>query len=276
MNVEEKLWFEIFQTKLGEVIDRYRPDLIWFDAAMESIPETYHLNFLAFYLNRAHRWNQEVVIATKGLDYPREISIEDFEKGRPDELTDFPWLTDDTIGTYGWCYTHDMELKPFSRVLHNFIDIISKNGCLLLNISPRADGTIPEDQRDLLLQLGSWLRVNGEAVYNTRPWEIYGEGPTRLEKSGRFSSEVDYTAQDIRFTRSKDRKHFFIHLLGWPGNSVKIKSLSSEAKNLGVIRRISLLSTGELLSFKRDVSGLIIELPSNPPISEAYVLKLEL
>ena len=216
MNIDEELFNRIFQAKLGEVIDKYRPDLIWFDGQMTLIKEPYHLQFLAYYFNNAKQWGRDVVVTTKKKQYPPEISVEDFEKGRMDRLTDTCWLTDDTISTGSWCYTKDLGIKPANEVLHVLIDIASKNGCLLLNISPKSDGTIPDNQRQVLGALGEWLKVNGEAIYNTRPWLTHGEGPTRLGKSGGFVRRVTYSAADIRYTRSKDGRTLYATALGWP------------------------------------------------------------
>ena len=205
-NVSETLFNKIFLAKLGEVIDKYQPDLIWFDGQMSQIQDPYHLRFLAYYFSSARKWGRDVVVTTKKHQYPPEISVEDFEKGRTNRLTEFCWLTDDTISMGSWCYTTKLKIKSTRKVLHDFIDIVSKNGCLLLNISPKADGTIPAVQRKVLLGLGAWLKVGGEAIYNTRPWLAFGEGPTRLKKSGGFVGHPTYTPKDIRYTRSKDGK----------------------------------------------------------------------
>lgn len=183
MNIDETLFDKMFQANLGEVIDRYQPDLMWFDGQMQLIPEPYHLNFLAYYFNQARKWGREVMVTTKKLQYPQEVSVLDFEKGRAGALTPYPWLNDDTISTGSWCYTADLQIKPAVQVLHDFIDAVSKNGQLLLNISPKADGTIPQDQRACLLAIGGWLKANGEAIYNTRPWLEYGKARTHSRRA---------------------------------------------------------------------------------------------
>ncbi len=198
MNIDETLFDRIFQTKLGEVIDKYQPDMIWFDGQMQLIPDQYHRNFLAYYFNKAKAWGGEPMVTTKKLQYPQEVSVLDFEKGRANALTPWPWLNDDTISTGSWCYTSTLKVKPAVQVIHDFIDAVSKNGQLLLNISPKSDGTIPRDQRECLLGIGKWLATNGEAIYATRPWLECGEGPNRLKKSGSFTGSVSYTDKDIR------------------------------------------------------------------------------
>ncbi len=277
MNIPEELFYKIFQSKLGEVIDKYQPDLIWFDGRLEEIAEPYHLKFLAYYFNQAKQWGRDVVVTTKGHDYPPEIAVQDFEKGRANELTEYVWLTDDTISMGSWCYTDTLEIKSTSRVLHDFIDIVSKNGCLLLNISPKADGTIPENQRQVLLGMGQWLKVNGEAIYNTRPWLVFGEGPTLLKKGGGFVGHLVYTPQDIRYTQSKDGKTLYAIALGWPESTqLTLKSVKIRKAGVG---KVELLGHDQPLKFNVNAKKqLVIDVPalneSQRPCKHAYVFKL--
>ena len=278
-NVSEELFNKIFLTKLGEAIDRYRPDLIWFDGRMEDIQDPYHRRFLAYYFNNAKKWGRDVVVTTKGHDYPPEVSVEDFEKGRANRLTEFCWLTDDTISMGSWCYTRDLKIKSTAKVLHDFIDIVSKNGCLLLNISPKADGTIPEIQRKVLLGMGEWLKVNGEAIYDTRPWLAFGEGPTRLRKGGGFVGHVAYTAKDIRYTRSKDGRTLYAIVLGWPeGGAVTLTGVKVDMENAEG-GKVGLLGWDKLLPCSvNDRKQPVIDVSSieggRRPCKHAYTFKL--
>jgi len=271
MNVDETLFNKIFQAKLGEVIDRYQPDLIWFDGQMQLIPEPYHLQFLAYYFNQARRWGREVMVTTKKLQYPQEVSVLDFEKGRANALTPYPWLNDDTISTGSWCYTADLAIKPAVQVLHDFIDAVSKNGHLLLNISPMADGTIPQNQRDCLLALGAWLKANGAAIYGTRPWLEYGEGPTVLAKSGSFTGSVAYGPRDIRYTRSKDGRTIYAIALGWPQEGLQPTILQIDDATGG---RVELLGHPGALRYQVRGKRLRVEVPARPVGDYAYVFKL--
>ena len=278
MNVSEEFFNQIFQAKLGEAIDKYQPDLIWFDGQMSQIHDQSHLRFLAYYFNNAKKWNRDVVVTTKKKQYPPEVSVEDFEKGRMDKLTDYCWLTDDTISMGSWCYTKDLQIKPVTRVLHDFIDIVSKNGCLLLNVSPMANGIIPDDQRHVLLELGKWLELNGQAIYETRPWLTFGEGPTQMKKSGSFvGHDVKYTWRDIRYTRSKDNKTLYAIVMGWPQTAelnLSIVKVDSE-KNA----KVTLLGYDKLIEYKVNAQKqLVINVPdlneSQRPCKYAYVFKL--
>lgn len=271
MNIEETLFHRIFIAKLGEVIDRYQPDLIWFDGQMQFIPDEYHRKFLAYYFNQARRWGRDVMVTTKKLQYPQEVSVLDFEKGRANALTPYPWLNDDTISTGSWCYTQDLQIKPAVQVLHDFIDAVAKNGHLLLNISPMADGTIPPNQRDCLLALGAWLQRNGEAIYGTRPWLDYGEGPNVLSKSGSFAGSVAYDARDIRYTRSRDDCTLYLIALGRPGASFSPSSLQIDEESGG---RVELLGHPGTLKFQVRERRLAIEPPPDAAPQLAYVFKL--
>jgi len=276
-NVAEELFNQIFLAKLGEVIGKYQPDLIWFDGQMTQIQTPYHLRFLACYFNRAAKWGRDVVVTTKKHQYPPAVSVEDFEKGRMNRLTDFCWLTDDTISLGSWCYTANLRIKPASRVLHDFIDIVSKNGCLLLNISPKSDGTIPAEQRRVLLEMGAWLKVNGEAIYSTRPWLAFGEGPSRVGKSGSFTRGVAYTWRDVRYTRSKDGQAVYAIVLGWPeGATLALTAPLVEGAEGG---KVELLGYGKPLTHKvSEAKQLVIGLPAlgeaERPSRHACVLKL--
>lgn len=235
----EKVWFG----KLKEVIDNYQPDIIWFDSWLDQIPEEYRQKFAAYYLNAADEWDKEVVIVRKQQDLPLEISINDHEKSREPKALKELWMTDDTFSTGSWCYTEDLVIKPTDKVLHSLIDAVSKNGILLLNISPMANGTIPDNQRNGLLEMGAWLKKNGEAIYNTRPWIHAAEGPTS-EPDGGFKDHrkflnLEYSSKDIRYTASKDGKTIYAITLGIPKNNenliftsfanddIKVKNVSS-------------------------------------------------
>ena len=271
----EQLWL----AKLVEVIDAYQPDLIWFDSWLDRISEGRRAEFIAYYLNRAKQWDRDVVITFKQDDLPSDVGLEDFERGRLNELSEHCWLTDDTItADRSWCYVKDVPLKTTGYLVHVLADIVSKNGCLLLNIAPKADGTIPEDQRQVLLGLGKWLEVNGEAIYATRPWRTFGEGPTRLEKSGGFVEEVEYTAQDMRFTESKDGKTIYVISLGRPaGAEVAVKAMATGSEYLSSeIAAVEMLGSRQKTDWSRDADGLHLSFPADAQSDHAFVWRLTL
>ena len=272
---EDQLWYD----KLKEIIDLAEPDIIYQDVHLDKIGETQLLNFLSYYYNQANSWNREVVATYKdGFNSHGEVF--DYERGGPADLTSPYWLTDDSVSSTSWCYTEGIGYYTAPLLLHAMIDRVSKNGTVLLNIAPKADGTIPQGQRDILLGMGDYLKRFGESVYSTRAWTAYGEGPTKMG-GGTFMNPNLGTAQDIRFTRNKANTTLYATVLGWPGSSLTIKTLSSSRINLGSLASIQLLdnTAGTYInvpSGTQDASGLKVTLPSSsaPFSAPMYVLKL--
>lgn len=277
----EEVWLE----KHREIIDKYRPDIIWQDFNLAELSEEVLLEFLAYYYNRADEWDKEVVNTYKDA-LNHEVGVLDYERGGPVGLTDYYWLTDDAISRSSWCYTEGITYYSPVEVLHGFLDRISKNGNLLLNISPKADGSIPGGQKEILLTMGDWLGKYGEAVYDTRAWEKFGEGPTQMgaghhhgEGAG-FIPPTAGTSADIRFTRSKNNRDLYAILLGWPedGSSVSVNTLSEENISLDNLEGVVLLGPGEddyiPVEHAQDDKALHLTLPSGPAEEPAYVIKL--
>ncbi|GAA1558873.1 alpha-L-fucosidase [Dactylosporangium maewongense] len=272
---EQQLWYD----KLREVIDGYQPDILWQDFNLSQLPESRRLDFLSYYYNRAVAWNKEVVATYKdGFNTRGEVF--DFERGGPAGIQSPYWLTDDSISSSSWCYTVGIGYYSANALLHALIDRVSKNGNMVLNIAPMADGTIPSGQRTVLLSIGDYLRRFGESVYSTRAWSAYGEGPTQMG-GGTFQTPRTGTAQDIRFTRSKDNRVLYATILGWPGSTVNITTLSASRINLGTLTSVQLLGSTagtyiNLPTRTQDGGGLRITMPSGtaPYSAPAYVVKL--
>jgi alpha-L-fucosidase len=272
----EALW----SAKLKEIIDDYQPDIIWQDFNLHKISESALLGFLSYYYNKAAEWNKEVVATYKDGLNPR-CAVLDFERGGPADITENYWLTDDAISSSSWCYTEGIGYYSKKQILHGFLDRISKNGNLLLNISPRADGTIPQEQKDILLAMGAWLKKYGEAVYSTRAWEKYGEGPTLMGAGhGIFTAPAEGTASDIRYTRSKDNRTLYAILLGWDEGQkeITLASLATKDIDLKHLKSVALID-GEAgkylpLKYRQDEEGFTISLPERSDEEMAYVIKL--
>lgn len=275
-NVPKAQFFANWLAKLQEVIDAYGPDLIYFDGELSKLPDSVLRQFAAYYINDAIREGREVVITHKNGELPKEVSLIDLEKGRMDEQTDFFWLTDETIAHGSWSYTETLEIKPAKEIIHVLIDIVSKNGVLMLNISPRASGVIPAEQQAVLLEIGDWLETFGEAIYGTRTWKIYGEGPTRLGESGHFLEWKAYSAEDIRFTTKGDDLYMIV--LGWPGPGQDVLVKSVNPANLGkqAITNVSLVGLDDPVDWDMDEKGFRFVTPSEAPDSTAFVVKLTL
>jgi len=266
--------------KHKEIIDHYKPDIIYQDFNLHIISQSVLLEFLAYYYNQAVEWNKEVVATFKdGLN--TRCAVLDYERGGPADITDNYWLTDDAVSSSSWCYTEGIGYYSQKQILHGFLDRISKNGNMILNISPKADGTIPQEQKDILLAMGAWLKKYGEAVYATRAWEKYGEGPTKMGGAhGVMGAPIEGTARDVRYTRSKDHATLYAILLGWEQGQKEIilKSLASdrvEGKNLKSVELINGVAGKYLpLTFKQEAKGLCVNLPERSFVEMAYVIKL--
>lgn len=271
----EKVWLG----KVKEVVDKYQPDIIWFDSWLDEIPEQYRYEMAAYYLNEADKWGKEVVIVRKQDDLPLDFSVDDLEKSRKNRLEEKSWMTDETISKGSWCYTENLKIKSTADLVHVLIDIVSKNGVLLLNVSPKSDGTIPEDQQKALLGIGEWLKVYGESIYGTRPWYTYGEGPTK-EPEGKFENneeflKIKYSYKDARYTTKG--KTLYAHLLGWP--PTKTITLTSFAKGEvpegNEIANVTLLGSDAEIKWEMTDKGLQLTLPAKKTSEFAPVFKIE-
>jgi alpha-L-fucosidase len=198
------------------------------------------------------------------------------ERGQLAGIRPLMWQTDTSVSKNSWGYIHNHDYKTAGAIIGDLVDIISKNGVLLLNIGPRPDGTIPEPEEAMLLEIGQWLAVNGEAVYGTRPWRVFGEGPTEVV-DGSFgdTKRASFTSQDIRFTAREDT--LYAISLGWPENGrLTIKTLAKGSVNCPLeIAYIQLLGVEAPLKWERDAEGLTIDLPATKPCDHAYALKIQ-
>jgi len=238
-----------------ELIDQYQPDILWYDNGVNGrLFDPLKLKVAAHYYNRAaNDWKKQVSISTKGHDSkegPAYLagSIMDFERSSraPKDVTDYVWEVDEPVLRRFGYTTDPMTTKP-ADVIRLLIDCTSRNGTLLLNISPKADGTIPDEQQALLLEIGKWLDVNGEAIYGTRPWRAAGEGK-------------------VRFTTKDDTLHAIF--VDWPGDQAVIPALAAD-KTPGEISEITLLGRDGKLTYSRDASGLKVTMPTDRPAANA-------
>ncbi|KAB6149026.1 alpha-L-fucosidase [Bacteroides xylanisolvens] len=261
--------------RLEELMGNYEPDIIWFDNRMDIIGEKYRKQFLADYYNKAQQWGKEVVCTYKSKDMAEGTAVLDLERSRMSDKRPFCWLTDDSIDWGAWCNVSDPNYKTTNRLIDFLVDVVSKNGAVLLNVTPTAEGVMPKGVVTRLLEMGEWLKLNGEAIYDTRPWEIYGEGPQRIVE-GHLSENknADAVAEDIRFT-TRDGNLYAI-ALDWPADrKLVIRSLSSGNSYLKKrIKGVSMLGAKEKLMWKQTDKGLEVTFPEKRPCDFAYVLKL--
>ena len=256
-----------------ELVNKYQPQLFWFDWWIEQpAMDPYRKSFASYYYNKGLEWNKGVVLNYKNVSFPDGTAVLDIERGKLTGIRELPWQTDDAVGFKSWGYIPDDSYKSAKYLITNLVDIVSKNGNLLLNIGPRSDGTIPEEQQQLLLSIGKWLDVNGEAIYGTRPWKTFGEGPTEVI-GGSFGDDKmkPFTAADIRFTTKGDV--LYAIALDVPATAVNIKSLSLKSNN-GTVAGIELLGSNEKIIWSQKADALVIQPLKNYPSENAVAFKI--
>jgi alpha-L-fucosidase len=199
----------------------------------------------------------------------------DIERGQLAASRPLYWQTDTAVAKTSWGYVANQDYKTVDSLVDDLVDIVSKNGCLLLNIGPRPDGTIPEPEEAMLREIGRWLAVNGEAIYGTRPFAVFGEGPTAVVE-GPFADtkRKAFTAEDVRFTARKGA--IYAILLAWPEDGkATIRSLARGKSTLpGELARVELLGSSDAVKWTRAADGLHVELPKARPSEYALALRL--
>ena len=277
-----------FYDRVKDLVDNYHPDLLYFDDSVlpfEKINPAYGLSIAANLYNTSARWHgrNESVMTCKDLNpMQRQALVYDIERGKAADILPFPWQTDTCIGS--WHYQRSLldkhQYKTAGAVIHMLVDIVSKNGNLMLNIPVRGDGSIDYDEMTCLEGIAQWMKVNSECIFSTRPWKIYGEGPSAgKEEKGRFGGLKDtgkaYTAQDIRFT-TKGQALYAI-ALGWPADGqLVVKSLAKISGDdpANKIKAVTLLGGSGKLAWSQTADGLIVKLPSQKTSDFTCVIKV--
>jgi len=276
---ESEEFLKFWMDKVREVINKYKPDYLWFDFGWQEPGfEPYKKELLAYYYNKAESWSKKVVVSYKNDHLPEDVAVLDLERGMLDTLSKKKWITDTSVDLKSWCFIKDPEYKSLNTIVDNLADRVSKNGNLLLNIGPKPDGTIPEKQKNLLLGIGEWLEVNGDAIFGTRPWVKFGEGPAG-QIGGHMTEQRTksiYTPKDIRFTRKGNS--LYVIALDWPEDGqLIVESLNANVKiSTGRINTVSMLGSDEKIEWERVDDGLTIHFPDKKPCEHAFVFKIEL
>jgi alpha-L-fucosidase len=290
-NAAETAYIEKFFKRTKQVWDDYQPDMIYFDDGvlpMHGVSDEIGLNLAAHFYNSSiqlHGRNEAVLNCKDLNDLQREAMVYDIERGRASGILPLPWQTDTCIGS--WHYKLERLEKhlyvPASTIIPMLADIVSKNGNLMLSVPLNRDGVPDSDEIKIVTDIGAWLKVNGDAIYATRPWKTFGEGPSTTAdvsaRGGRPAAVASkpYTPEDIRFTQSKDGKTLYAIVLAIPADGkITIKSLSGDSPNwTGKIGSVRLLGVSGDLKFTRDEKGLHVTLPETVPSKFAVALQIQ-
>jgi alpha-L-fucosidase len=297
-----KEWVKYMNNSIKELVDLYQPDILWGDVNIGPVRDENgkplgadHWNskeVIAYFYNHSKnpdevltndRWDLDTTRAAtnskKSMNHLYQSEYEgaflgDFatpERHNITRINETPWETCDALDPTSWGYnkrTPEENYMTANEVVDYLTDIVSKGGNLLINIGPKADGTIPEVMQNCLKGVGEWLSINGEAIYGTRPWTVYGEGPTTKESGSWGKREYRFQAGDVRFTRKGNV--LYVILLEWPGDEITLNSLKGI-----IINKISLLGSNENIQWRQINEGITIPLPSKQVSPYANTLKLE-
>jgi len=260
------VWHREWFARIQDLVDHYQPDLLYTDGGVPFGNEVGRSLIAHLYNSSAarHGGRTEVVYTCKQPSNGKWV--EDLERGVQKGISPYPWQTDTSIGD--WFYNREWKYRPVKWVIHMLVDVVSKNGNLLINIVQRPDGTLDPEVEQMLPQLADWTSVNGEAIYGTRPWTTYGEGPVRAE-GGAFKEDAAFTAEDVRFTTKGDTLYAFV--LGWPQKPPVIRALGSAA---GRVTAVRLLGHEGRLEWSQDADGLKIVLPEKAPCDHAVAFAI--
>lgn len=266
-------WKKEWYNRIQDLIDNYKPDLVYTDGGIPF--DKLGRDFMADYYNKNIKWHKgklEAVYNYKNLDnnygsYIEGAGVQDVEQGALKGINSLPWQTCETLAQWFWT-KEPLRPKTASDIVVMLSDIVSKNGNLLLNVPQKADGTIDEWVKNVLNDIGAWMLINSEAIYGTRPWRVFGEGPSMAPFKG-IRRAKDYTEKDIRFTTKKD--FLYAICLGLPTSSIKIQALAGEK-----IRSVSVLGSKQPLKWKQESDGLLIEPLEAWPSKSAVTFKISL
>jgi len=269
-------WTRDWLARDTELVEKYKPEIVYFDWWIgqpnfrRAVTE-----FAAFYYNFAAAHNYTGVIDFKDYSLNWKSATRDFERGQQDKIIADHWQTYTSISNASWGYIEHDTFKSPEFLVHQLVDIVSKNGNLLLNFGPRSDGTIPEQVQTALREMGAWLKVNGEAIYATTPWKTFGEGPTQVVGGAFHDTDVKpYTAEDFRFT-AKGNTVYAIGMACPADGKAKIHALGTAHEGVSLrIGSVELLGSTEKANFSQTADALEVILPGGAACKYAYALKL--
>lgn len=270
--VPTKQWLEDWLVSACEIVDRYKIACSYFDYWTAQEPfRPYMRKFLSYYYNRAAQWGREVVSFYKfdAALYPCGVYV--CERGQMEGILRDTWQCETSTSYNSWSYCTTNQFKPVEEILCNMIDVWSKNGCMALNIGPKADGSICQEEQAMLKTIAAWTKQNREAIWGTVPFRIYGEG--KKQKSGAFCEHYRYTRNDYRFT-SRLGCFYIFALVPKGRKTFKIRFFHAEGGYNAIVKKAELLGADVPVSFERTEEGLILRLPE--AVKEEYPICFKL
>ncbi|MDD2648474.1 MAG: alpha-L-fucosidase [Eubacteriales bacterium] len=265
-----------------EIVDKYRPSLVYFDWWIHHINARKYIKmFAAYYYNRAAEWGIEAAINYKHDSFAFGSAVPTVERGQFDEVKPYLWQTDTCCCLNSWCYTDNNQYKDSSDIVKDLVDINAKNGCMLLNIGPKADGTICENDARILREIGAWMKVNGESIRGTRVWRVSCEGPTRI-KQGQFTDGIkkEFTPRDIRYSTGNGA--IYASVMKAPDDGVaricalKLTDDKCKPDFSGEIDSVELLGYNGSLEWKQDGEALtVVTAPVKTDMPLVYKVKVK-
>ncbi|MFR9650721.1 MAG: alpha-L-fucosidase [Rikenellaceae bacterium] len=267
-NEADDLWL----AKLDEVVEEYCPDYIWMDFCSEFVSDEHRRKFLCNYFNKGAEMGRDVVVNTKGSYFPTDVAIVNVERATMEDITPSVWITDFIVGS-AWSYDQSRRkaMNP-EKMVRVVADVVSKNGIVLFSAGPMADGTIPEEQVEAMLEMGKWFNLYGEAIYNTRPFISFGQGPTKLRRDaadewniygGVNNGLYNLGPEDVRYTYDNQRTVYAIQC-GWSKTPLT-HVLEIFTNKKAVVKEVSMLGTDEKIEWRMTPKGLEVKQPNKMP-----------
>ena len=279
--VVDDAYLERWWKRTTELVDKSDCDLYYFDWGWNK-PEwrekNFHARFASYLYNKGIETGKGrlgspgTVLCSKRNDVPVQCGVRDLERRQMTDIQPNVWQTDTSISVHSWGYSTQDEYRTGGQLIDSLIDIVSKNGVMMLNFGPRADGTVPAEYKKPLLEMGAWLKICGESIYSTRPYSVFGEGPELSQQRQQHDHHTVYTGEHIRYTRSKDSNTLYAIALDWPGKQMVLKLLS--ATDVDRIQAVQLLGVDGDLLWRQAPQGVEIDLPARPNYGMAYPLRI--
>jgi alpha-L-fucosidase len=275
VNAPESFQVEWFN-RIKDLVDSYQPDLLYSDGSLPFGSHGRELLAHFYNSNAARNGKLEAVYNCKKVDdggqYADGMCVRDMERGVLDGISPEPWQTDTCVGD--WYYKKDITYKTPTTIVQMLLDIVSKNGNLLLNFPVRADGTLDAQEESILASLSVWMAANGDVIYGSRPWRVYGEGTAGPSGAMFNEGKLNYTSDDVRFFTKAGTLYAFA--LAWPASGkLVIRSLGANGEGRGKVQAVRMVDGGDSLKFSQQGDSLLVDLPAQQRGEHAFGLRID-